>query len=58
MTPTDNEIRIPPLSGARHEVWSALLEIADELPGRWVLVGGQMVMVHALHIPSSPKTGY
>lgn len=55
MTPTDNEIHIPPLSGARHEAWTALLEIADELPKTWVLVGGQMVMVHALHVPASSQ---
>lgn len=64
---TENEILIPPLSGARHEVWTALLEIADELPKQWVLVGGQMVMAHALLVPSpqlstraqpSPRVSY
>ena len=30
------------------KLWRALGELADRLPGEWVLIGGLMVQLHAL----------
>lgn len=39
---------LPPLYGAQADSWAALIELAPELGGNWMLVGGQMVFLHVL----------
>jgi len=40
---------LPPLTGALDRLWDLVLDLADRLPPEgWVLVGGQMVMLHGL----------
>lgn len=36
-------IALPPMTVAQTAGWHALLEVHDQLPGCWTLVGGQMV---------------
>lgn len=40
-------VEIPSGDPATLTLWRSLSEIADELPGEWVLVGGLMVQLHA-----------
>lgn len=46
------EISVPLFTGAQHASWEALIEVAEDLGDDWALVGGQMVMLHALDAPS------
>lgn len=39
-------VRIPELLDFDHEGWLTLLDLYDELPRHWVLVGGQMIHLH------------
>lgn len=40
---------LPPLAGALDKLWELILDVAGRLPpSGWVLVGGQMVMLHGL----------
>jgi predicted nucleotidyltransferase len=40
-------VALPPLAGPLDTLWELILDLADELPASgWVLVGGQMVMLH------------
>ena len=39
---------LPDLGDHTVELWLALLDIAEAVPVDWVLVGGQMVLLHAL----------
>ena len=41
-------VRLPVLAGHDDGLWSALVELSDVRPGEWTLVGGQMVLVHAV----------
>ncbi len=41
-------IVLPDLGDHTVELWPALLDIAEAVPVDWVLVGGQMVLLHAL----------
>ena len=42
-------IELPPLAGPLDTLWDLVLDLAGQLPPRgWVLVGGQMVMLHGL----------
>lgn len=40
------DIHLPPLVGAQSDSWAALLGIAPSLGPNWLLVGGQMVLLH------------
>lgn len=40
-------IELPPLAAPVDQLWHLLLDLA-ELPVRWTLIGGQMVLLHAL----------
>lgn len=44
----ETAIVLPPLSGPIDLLWHVLLDLADELQVPWTLVGGQMVLLHAL----------
>lgn len=41
-------IELPVLAGVDGRLWSALLELAEAHPHGWTLIGGQMVLMHAL----------
>ena len=41
-------IELPPLGDLDDELWRALLDIADRMHTGWTLIGGQMVLLHAL----------
>lgn len=44
---------LPPLAGAQEESWAALLDVAPSLGQNWLLVGGQMVLLHEVERRSS-----
>ncbi|BDZ55326.1 hypothetical protein DSM26151_25240 [Agromyces marinus] len=41
-------IVLPPLAGAADESWAGILDLADEVPDGWCLIGGFMVLLHCL----------
>jgi len=41
-------IELPVLDDGDHDMWSVLLDLADEDIDEWTLVGGQMVVLHGL----------
>ena len=41
-------IVLPELGGKGADLWPALIDIAEAVPEGWVLVGGQMVLLHAI----------
>ena len=41
-------IELPVLPGIEEGLWLALLELAEVQPNNWTLIGGQMVLFHAL----------
>lgn len=41
-------IELPVLSGIGEALWLALLELAEVQPNNWTLIGGQMVLLHAV----------
>lgn len=47
-------IDLPPLGALEDGLWVALLEIAERQPAGWTLVGGQMVLLHALEHGATP----
>ncbi len=47
-------IELPPLGELDVELWHALLDIADRMPSDWTLIGGQMVLLHALEHGRAP----
>jgi hypothetical protein len=42
------EIALPPLGAPVDELWHVLLDLGERLSVPWTLVGGQMVLLHAL----------
>lgn len=47
-------IALPPLGDLEDRLWLALMEIAERRAGDWTLVGGQMVLLHALEHGATP----
>lgn len=48
-------VSLPPLVNDRDKVlWPVLMDLADELPKPWTIVGGQMVYFHGLVVGRSP----
>lgn len=48
---------LPTLGGAAEESWTGMLDLADEVPAGWCLVGGFMVLLHCLErgaVPTRP----
>jgi hypothetical protein len=41
-------IELPTLAAPVNELWHALLDLAAEYPSGWTLIGGQMVLLHAV----------
>lgn len=51
MTPpvVDREpVRLPTSAGHDDDLWDTLVDLCDVRPGEWTLIGGQMVLLHAL----------
>lgn len=47
--PPEPRVELPALAGPLDTLWELVLDLADQLPPTgWVLVGGQMVMLHGL----------
>lgn len=42
----DRPISLPPMTGRRHASWTALVELAPSFGDHWLLIGGQMVLLH------------
>ena len=47
-------IHLPSLGDLEEDLWLALLEVAERHPSGWTLIGGQMVLLHALEHGVSP----
>lgn len=47
-------IDLPPLAAPVDELWHVLLDLAEQLDAPWTLVGGQMVLLHALEYGQTP----
>jgi hypothetical protein len=47
-------VRLPPLAPPVDELWHVLLDLGDSLTVPWTLVGGQMVILHALEHGVAP----
>jgi hypothetical protein len=41
-------IELPDFAGHADALWTALLDLGDAVTAEWVLVGGQMVLLHAI----------
>lgn len=41
-------IELPPLAAPVDQLWHLLLDLADQLTVPWTLIGGQMVLLHAI----------
>lgn len=50
-------IELPVLPGIEEALWLALLELAETQPDNWTLIGGQMVLLHALENDDSAARG-
>lgn len=47
--PSLGSLALPPLQGDGDRiVWPSMLDLADRLPRPWVMIGGQMVILHGL----------
>lgn len=47
-------IDLPPLGALESVLWDALLDIAQQVPEGWTLIGGQMVLLHGLEKERTP----
>ena len=41
-------IELPYFAGRADALWNALLDLGELVSSEWVLVGGQMVLLHAI----------
>ncbi len=41
-------IELPDFAGHANDLWNALIDIGQHVTAEWVLVGGQMVLLHAI----------
>ena len=51
-------VELPVLAGLDEELWSVLLELAEARVHGWTLIGGQMVLMHALENRTLPAAGW
>lgn len=47
-------IRVPPMGDPVDELWDVLFDLAERLTVPWALIGGQMVLLHALEHGTVP----
>ena len=52
---TAQPIRLPSMGEPVDELWTVLMDLGDDLAVRWTLIGGQMVLLHALEHGRSPS---
>ena len=43
-----SRVTLPPLASPVDQLWHVLLDLAETLSAPWTLIGGQMVLLHAL----------
>ena len=48
-------LRLPAAPGPPGEIWTTLCELAAVKPDGWTLIGGQMVLLHALEHDAEPS---
>ena len=48
VVPSRPSVTLPPLASPVDELWHVLLDLAEQLTVPWTIVGGQMVLLHAL----------
>ena len=48
-------LRLPSAPGPAGEIWTTLCELAAAKPDGWTLIGGQMVLLHALEHGAEPS---
>ena len=48
-------VALPVLSGIDDQLWPALIELAEVQPATWTLIGGQMVLLHAIERGAQPS---
>ena len=49
------EVTLPKLSAAQSESWTGLLDLAEQVPDGWALIGGQMVHLHCWERKATPN---
>lgn len=47
-------LRLPTLPGQDEMLWTALIELSEVRAGEWTLIGGQMVLLHAIEHDAAP----
>ena len=45
---TYSVVRLPPLAAPVDQLWHVLMDLSEQLTVPWTLVGGQMVLLHAV----------
>lgn len=50
-------IDLPPLPPPIDELWHTLLDLAEHVDVPWALIGGQMVLLHAIEHGQGPTAG-
>ena len=50
----DALVDLPVLSDVNGELWRTVVELCSVRPGTWTLIGGQMVLLHALEHRRKP----
>ena len=53
-SPAKPTVELPPLAAPVDELWHVLLDLSEQLRVPWTLVGGQMVLLHALEHGQTP----
>lgn len=43
-----SQVHLPALAAPVNRLWHVLLDLAEALPGVWTLIGGQLVLLHAV----------
>jgi hypothetical protein len=51
---TPPRVVLPPLPGPVEELWDVILDLSEQLTAPWTLIGGQMVLLHALEHRRTP----
>jgi hypothetical protein len=47
-------VTLPSVPGVDDALWDTLVELCEVRPGEWTLIGGQMVLLHALEHDTAP----
>lgn len=52
----DEALALPPFGAPVDELWDVFLDLAERLTVEWTIVGGQMVLLHAIEHGTVPPT--